>query len=262
MSVAACFHLAAFHHLFRVVHANTSSLRDTCYQLRHRVYCEEFGFEPMRSDRLECDDWDDESIHCLIQNVVNGEYVACARLIVPAFPRPGMPLPFERVCKQCFLGAGPDGTAPARSVAEVSRLAILADYRRTAVVREIVSRESPAHDSASQPPVLAGLLLGLLALGQQHGIQTAYMLIERRLARYLRAMMGFQTSIVAGPVEHNGARLLAMMKVEETIAGLNKLIQAVFEDIVKSLRDEDGLYHMPQTAGLAVTTLSRPVRFA
>jgi N-acyl amino acid synthase of PEP-CTERM/exosortase system len=261
LSVAAGFDLAAFHHLFRVVHANTSSLRDICYQLRHNVYCEEFGFEPVSSDGLECDEWDDVSIHCLIQNVVNGEYVACARLIVPAFPRPGMPLPFERVCKQCFLEALPDSTPPARSVAEVSRLAILADYRRTAVVREIVGRESPTHDSASQPTVLSGLLLGLLALGQQHGIQTAYMLIERRLARYLRSMMGFRTNIVAGPVEHNGARLLAMLKVEETIAGLNELIQAVFEDIVASLRGDDRLY-VPQAGGLAVTTLSRPVRFA
>ena len=265
MSVAACFHLAAFHHLFRVVHADTPALRDVCYRLRHKVYCEEFGFEPMRDNGRESDEWDECSIHCLVQNVVNGEYVACARLVVPQSNHRDVALPLQRFCRGSNMP--PTFVDPARggSVAEVSRLAIVADYRRGPSAPG--SRRTSEISPSSQPPVLSGLLLGLLALARQSGIEHTYMLMERRLARYLATFMKFHTTIVGGPVEHHGRRLVGLLNVPQTVENLNTVMQGIFEAIVEGLQTMKPVPQFaPQLAlspgSRAVAALSRPLRFA
>lgn len=263
MSVSACFHLAAFHHFFRVVPANTEALRKVCYRLRHKVYCEECGFEPKRRNKLEQDVWDDDSIHCLVQNVVTEEYVACARLIVPPLADSGMTLPIQALCGGGDVSqALTESAAVSRLIAEVSRLAIMADYRRGgSAPSSHATSEGP--DRSSHPAVLSGLLLGLLALARQHGIETTYMLVEPRLARYLATFMKFQTEIVGGPIEHHGSRLVAVVNVPKTIHNLRSLTRSIYETILAglpSLKAPADL--MLQPGNRAVTTLSRPVRFA
>ena len=263
MSIAACFHLAAFHHLFRVVHANTAELRNVCYRLRHKVYCEEFGFEPVRSDGLERDEWDSASIHCLVQNALNGEYVACARLIVPPFRYPGMTLPFERLCSDEVVGSVLDSGASPSSIAEVSRLAIRADYRGASSRRGAGRRATlDSTRGAQSPPLLAGLLIGLLALSRIRDIDSTFMLVEARLARYLTTIMGFRPKIVGEPVEHHGRRVLAMLNVPEAVEGLSPLTRPVFEDISVSLQEEDAAREPAQLGNRAVTPVPRPAGFA
>jgi N-acyl amino acid synthase of PEP-CTERM/exosortase system len=43
---------------FEVAQALTDKLKDQAYRLRHRVYCEDLGFEPQRPDGRETDQFD------------------------------------------------------------------------------------------------------------------------------------------------------------------------------------------------------------
>jgi hypothetical protein len=64
---------------FTVVPALTADLRTRNYRLRHQVYCRELGFEPLRPDDLEYDEFDERSVHCLVQSAASGQRCHLAR---------------------------------------------------------------------------------------------------------------------------------------------------------------------------------------
>jgi hypothetical protein len=87
-----------YRRFFRVVPALSDALRAENYRIRHEVYCRDLGFEPLRSNSLEADDFDERSIHCLVQSVSTGAYVGCARLVLTDADTPQTPLPVEVTC--------------------------------------------------------------------------------------------------------------------------------------------------------------------
>src|SRR6185437_3065207 len=89
---------AGFSKYFRAVPALDDDLRRTVFGIRHAVYCEELGYEPVRDDRLESDIFDQRSVHCLLQSVTSGEYVGCVRVVLADRINLEQPLPFEDLC--------------------------------------------------------------------------------------------------------------------------------------------------------------------
>jgi N-acyl amino acid synthase of PEP-CTERM/exosortase system len=230
---------AAFQRRFRIVHADGADLLDVCYRLRHAVYCEEFAFEPTQKDGRETDEWDSESVHCLVQNIPTGAYVGCARLVVPSDGDPRMPLPFERICASAIDRTIVDPQhLPRDSIAEISRLAVISDFRRSSGAR--VSRDAPSeaskHERRAAPCIMAGLYLGLLALAHVHNIDTVFMLVEQRLARYLSILSGCRPQIIGRSVEHRGPRIPTMLQVSDIFDGLNVLVQPLFAAISTDIR--------------------------
>lgn len=234
MNAPAFFDLAAaFRRRFRVAHADTAELHEICYRLRHTVYCEKFAFEPVRQDCRETDEWDAHSIHCLVQNVTTGDYVGCVRLVVPPFRDRRTPLPFERVCENAIDRALADPQRLSRaSIAEVSRLALIPEVRRrdgeraspTAFLERAFRMEEPMF----VPCIMAGLTLELPAVARTHGIDTLFMLVERRLARYLTMLTGLRLHIIGSPVEYRGPRVPVMVRVQEVLDRLNAPAQPSF----------------------------------
>ncbi len=52
------------------------------YQIRYRVYCEEFQYEPPILSRCqETDEFDATSSHCLVMHKATGMPAGCARLV-------------------------------------------------------------------------------------------------------------------------------------------------------------------------------------
>src|SRR6185295_2556773 len=72
----------SFKKSFEVVPAVSAALRDEAFRIRHQVYCEELGFEPSRPDGREADEYDAQSLHCLIRSRRSDEFVGCTRLIL------------------------------------------------------------------------------------------------------------------------------------------------------------------------------------
>jgi N-acyl amino acid synthase of PEP-CTERM/exosortase system len=234
---------AVFQRRFRMVLADAAGLRDVCYRLRHNVYCQEFAFESVRGDGRETDEWDDDSIHFLVQCIATGKYIGCARLVIPPVIDPRTPLPFERICGNAINNAVVDPKwLPRESIAELSRLAVIPDFRRRKGGR---APASPApsgptlkmQESSVIPCVLTGLSLGLLALAHLRGIETLFMLMEGRLARYFGILMGIRPQIIGSAVEHRGARVPAMLRVPEVLDRLDLLVQPLFAAISADIRE-------------------------
>ena len=88
-----------FRQLFELVPALDDASLDQVFRIRHDVYCRDLGWETMRKDGRESDEYDRHSFHCLLRQRDTGEPVGCTRLILARPEDPTYPLPFERSCK-------------------------------------------------------------------------------------------------------------------------------------------------------------------
>ncbi len=222
-----------FQRHFRLAAALNPSERDHVYRIRHEVYCEELGFEPVRPDRREVDEYDRHSLHCLLRTSDAGRsLVGCNRLVLARPEAPDTPLPFERSCAATLDRRIID---PARlhrgSIAEVSRLAVRAGYRRRKgeqnrpfgfSMEDFGRKEQPRF-----PYIPISLYLGAVALAKREGIETLFVLTEPRLADHF-GKLGVQITQIGGPVQHRGIRVPSMMDVDSIIRGLRFFVRPLW----------------------------------
>ena len=57
----------------------TQEQLDSCFSLRHKIYCEDLQFESIQDDKLEKDDFDAHSTHYIIQN--DNVDIGCFRIV-------------------------------------------------------------------------------------------------------------------------------------------------------------------------------------
>ncbi len=226
-----------FRKYFEIHPALDETLRDEVYRIRHEVYCEELGFEPVRPDRRESDEYDAQSLHCLLRtSSAPHEPVGCTRLVLA---RPGDPqelLPFERTCARSLKRSIVDpARLPRDRIAEVSRLAVRSRFRRRRA--DQVDR-TPIHDEdfggsivhPRFPYIPIGLYLGAIALAARSGVETLFVLTEPRLASHF-AKLGVAVTQIGDPVEHRGTRIPSMMDVQSIIKGMRFLVKPMWRVI-------------------------------
>ncbi len=223
---------AGFSKYFQTVPALDDALRAAAFRIRHAVYCEELGYEPVRPDGMESDPFDERSVHCLLQSVTNRDYVGCVRLVMRAQSDPRAPLPFEQRCGPTLDRSIVDlERIDRRKIAEVSRLAVVGRYRRRKGEQKVTigldDGDFGTPDRPRFPYIAAGLYLGMIAQARHHGIETLFMLTERRLAKQL-TRLGVNLTAVGPPIEHRGLRYPSMMSVQEVIEGLNFFVRPLF----------------------------------
>jgi N-acyl amino acid synthase of PEP-CTERM/exosortase system len=195
---------------FDIVPADQEHLLDKVYRIRHQVYCEELGFEPHRTGQLEHDQFDKNSIHCLLLHKASQTYVGCVRLVLADSDTPQLGLPFERVCGSSSRRAL--DRAGQKKVGEISRLAITANFRRPRnfVVSVDGGRLLPdARDEESRrlfPSIAVGLYLAVAAMGLSKGLDGVFAMMEPRLARQL-SHFGIHCEQAGDAVEHRGTRM-------------------------------------------------------
>jgi N-acyl amino acid synthase of PEP-CTERM/exosortase system len=227
-----------FRQYFEVVPATNDKLRRHCYRIRHEVYCQELGYEPPRADGLEYDDQDAHAIHFLVRATLSQSFVGCARLIRPNPDDPAAPLPFERTCAASLNPEALDLTRLDRArIAEVSRLAIVSQYRRRqgdGVGPISVNTTGLGGGRARLPYLTMGLYLALAALARRHGLDTLFLLTEPSLARSL-GRLGVELRIIGSPVAHRGERIPYVMDVAHIIAGLNPAVRELYDSIGRDI---------------------------
>ncbi len=225
-----------FQSLFEVVPALDSALRDAAYRIRHSVYCEDLGWESRRPDGRETDEFDAGALHVLIRHLPSQRYIACVRLILGAAQRA---LPFEGVCAGLAPGAIPSQPPGRLHIAEVSRLAIIREFRRR---RGEHNSPAPALDEnllgapvPRFPHVLAGLYLGVIAAAALHDLDRLFVLTEPRLARHLD-QLGLRILQIGPPVDHRGPRVPSMIEVNSLAAALRPGIRELYDHILDTMR--------------------------
>lgn len=122
--------LLDFDRYFDLSLATTKELKAQVYHLRYRVYCEEFGYEPTASfsNEEEVDEFDDNSIHCLVTHRESGMPAGCIRLVLVE-GKGLMPLELHAgsSMNQAFLESF---SGRRNTLCEISRLAVDGNFRR------------------------------------------------------------------------------------------------------------------------------------
>ena len=115
---------------FRICEAITTEQKNETYRVRHKVYCEEFAYEPLAPDGLEKDQFDIQSYHCLVEDVEGGHHIGSMRLIQGDERYHGGSLPVFSQCAEAFDKRlfNVDDYAP-HQLGEVSRLAVVNSHR-------------------------------------------------------------------------------------------------------------------------------------
>jgi len=230
----------SFKKSFEVVPAVSAALRDEAFRIRHQVYCEELGFEPSRPDGREADEYDAQSLHCLIRSRRSDEFVGCTRLILCRRSDPHYPLPFERTCAASLDRSILDPQAmPRNRIAEVSRLAVIGRYRRRSGEQLLAAPMTDASFGTSTRPrfphILVGLYLATTELAALHGIDTMFVLSEPKLAHHF-ARLGVTITQLGAPVEHRGTRIPSALDVQGILRGLNFVMRPLHKVIAEDIR--------------------------
>ncbi|NQD38538.1 PEP-CTERM/exosortase system-associated acyltransferase [Permianibacter sp. IMCC34836] len=242
-----------FDQFFEILPATTDELRQEVYRVRHRVYCEELGWEPVRDDGMEADSYDPQSLHILLRSRNLNEYVGCVRLIRCHENFPSNPLPFEEACAHTLDERLMENLGLARdSIAEVSRLAVDGRFRRrTGEQRKPVAISDEDYGNLRRPRfpyIPVGLYLGMLEAAQIHGIDTLFMLTEPWLAQHFRRL-GVRLEPIGAPIEHRGQRVPSMMSVSVTIRSLHLLVRPLYHGLAAKIRsDYDKAYSFRRAA--------------
>ncbi|MDB5812085.1 MAG: family N-acetyltransferase [Betaproteobacteria bacterium] len=228
-----------FEQYFEIVPAVTPALRDEVFRIRHQVYCEDLGFEPVRQDRRETDEYDAQSLHLLMRSVKTGEFAGCTRLILARADDPQALMPFERACAESLDRSIIDPAAlPRVSIGEISRLSVVAAFRKR---KGEMQQAAPLADSDfGTPPrprfpyILVGLYLGVVELARLHGIKTLFVLTEPRLANHL-GRIGVEIKPIGAAIEHHGTRIPSVMQTNEIIDNLKPLFRPLYASIAKEV---------------------------
>jgi N-acyl amino acid synthase of PEP-CTERM/exosortase system len=200
-----------FSKYFRYVPALTPQMAAEVYKIRHQVYCEDLKFEATRADGLETDTYDTHSVYGMVQSVTTDEYVGCARLILPNPEDPARRFPVELSCAATIDKSKFDPDAfPRTKLAEVSRLAVVASYRRRKGEEKLAAPVTDETFGTLRQPrfpyIPCALYFGCAALARKFGIERVLVLTEPRLASHFRKL-GMNIEPIGGAVEHRGLRV-------------------------------------------------------
>ncbi|MBL8436881.1 MAG: PEP-CTERM/exosortase system-associated acyltransferase [Zoogloeaceae bacterium] len=232
---------AGFRQYFEILPTLDQSASEVAYGIRHDVYCRDLGYEPVRDDGLETDEYDRHSLHCLLRTSgVEKAPVGCVRIVLARPEEPEFPLPFERTCAATLDRSIIDpARLPRDKITEVSRLAVVGRFRRRKGEENApVTIGEQDFGSVLRPRfpfIPVGLYLGSIALSLHHGIEHLFMLTEPRLAHHFMKI-GFVIEQIGGPVEHRGTRVPSLLRAVETVEGLKSNLRGMYDVIETSIR--------------------------
>lgn len=122
-----------FERYFRVELVVTEEQAKQAYGVRYRVYCEEFNYEAtdLFPDKMETDEFDEQSLHCLIIHKATERAAGCVRLVPVNESFENGLLPLEKFCRDSLDAEIIDSLHIERNtVCEISRLAVDTAFRR------------------------------------------------------------------------------------------------------------------------------------
>lgn len=229
-----------FRNLFELTPALDPASIEQVYRIRHDVYCRDLGWEPVREDGRESDEYDRHSFHCLLRARATGAPVGCTRLILVRPENPNHPLPFEESCKEVLdRGETDPARLPRYTIGEVSRLAVMNTFRQrrgeTSSPVSITDDDFASRGTNTRFPFIpVSLYLGAAAIARRIGIEHAYVLTEPRLASHF-VRIGFDIRAVGGPIEHRGTRVPSLLSSSKVVAGLRPMMRPLYDVIEESV---------------------------
>ena len=238
-----------FSQYFQIKFANTKALRQEAFKIRYGVYSQELGWEPENSLVMETDECDDYAYHCLIEHKRTGVFAGCVRLVIPPANQPDLQLPFE---KNCLHTANTDiidsSILPRGSFGEISRLAVLASFRRREKEKNtpfIINKVNPEtvyteDERRNFPNIAMGLYLAAVSLSDICNHTGAFVMMEPRLNRRL-IRFGLPFQQVGEPMDYHGQRAMFHLPRSGFRSQLTTELQELYDIIYNDIKNQISL---------------------
>ena len=215
---------------------NTAELRDQVFKIRHAVYCQELGFEPLTENGKEQDSFDQHSEFAMIRHKASNLFTSCVRVVTAAGA--GQLLPIEKNCLNAIKNNEfHPHNFPRESIAEISRLAVKSDFRRRrtdefkgAALAMIGKTSFSEAELRCFPFIAIGLYMSAAAIAINSDIKHAYVLMEPKLARSMK-FIGIQFVQIGEPIEYHGLRAPYYINPQLFLKKLSPAFSHLYESI-------------------------------
>lgn len=251
-----------FDQYFQIRFADTKELRQEAFKIRYGVYSSELGWEPENEQEMESDECDDYAYHCLLEHKRTGAFAGCIRLIIPPTNAPEKKLPFEEFCmasaqKEIF----DTDTLPRGSFGEISRLAVLADFRRREKEKNmpyVLNAVDPKtvyseEERRNFPNIAMGLYLSGIALAKLCNHNGMVVMMEPRLNRRLKRF-GLPFQQIGEPMDYHGQRAMFYLAEADFHSELTQQLKELYDIIYAGLKKQisfksfnNEAFHIPDT---------------
>jgi len=194
-----------------VNHMMSPSKCDEIYRLRHKIYCEKLGYEPVNHDEIEKDNFDIRAHHVAISHQKLGAVIGCTR-VVNCYNEDDL-LPMEVLAKKQLLDVDYHPQKFGRdSICEISRLAVDHEFKQN--LNEVTSQEQNLY-----PYIALHLYYSSLKLAVESNRPHVYLLSESKLIRSMR-LVGINIIPIGDYVAHKGLRKPCYINAQDFIDNL------------------------------------------
>lgn len=207
--------LDSFNEYFKIVPANCPELREEVFRIRYQVYCREIKIAGPdvcnNSEHLECDVYDERSIHCILRHRTSGNTVGVVRLILADQTNPNQPFPVEIAAgdhfnRQIFN----PGNLPRIHTAEISRLIVASHFRKrngelSSAIGNDESIRKPRGAKRHFPHPVLGLFVAVMRMSAEQRLSHLYAAMEPVLNRLLRRF-GVALEPIGSTIQYHGLR--------------------------------------------------------
>lgn len=230
----------AFLNYFDVDLVTSAEQRDQVADIRYRVYCEEFGYEPASAypNKRETDEFDAHSLHCLVTHRRSKFPAGCVRLICASEDHS---LPLETNCLEnvyvdyldSLMGNARD------NVGEVSRLAVDPAFRKRPGENHTRIGEFDAVDCCHQERRTFSMIsvagvLAAVAMSSLEQRSEIYTMMEPNLPRLLRRA-GIMALKAGDSMDYHGRRAPYYISTESSLANMRDDMQRFYAVIYQRL---------------------------
>ncbi|MDM7859651.1 PEP-CTERM/exosortase system-associated acyltransferase [Alteromonas sp. ASW11-36] len=236
-----------FSDYLRPVVADSPDSKTKVFNIRHQVYCEELNFEPIRDDEQESDDFDDFSIHAMIQHLQTGNFAGTVRIVHP--DDDSKQLPIEKYCLHSITDEELSPANFARhEICEISRLAVPARFRRRKIdqfegaATGVINPQTYSEEELRCFPFIAiGLYMSAASIVIAKGIPHTYVMMEPRLARSM-SFLGIKFHKLGPTVEYHGQRAPYYINPSLLMKNLTPAFKTMLKDIQHSIAEQKHLF--------------------
>lgn len=234
-----------FTRYFRVELVSSEQRAKDAYGVRYRVYCEEFKYEAtdVFPDHLERDEFDEQSLHCLIIYKERDLVAGCVRL-VPVNPskEKGL-LPFEKFCQKSLDTELIASFHSERSTqCEISRLAVDGAFRRRpgeAATRfgEIESINCTKQEQRTFSLIAISAFLAATALTELTHKTNVFAMMEPFLPRLLKRS-GICFERVGYDMDYHGIRAPYFIKTQSALDNMRSDLKVLYDWVYEQVASD------------------------
>jgi len=216
--------LESFQQYFHIMLADTPALMEQVHRIRYEVFCQEFHFEREEDcpGGLEKDEYDAQSVHCLVIHKASTWPAGCVRLVNTLKDDPSVPLPIEKYCgASLYQGPQHPSRLPRESMCEISRLAVSPNFRRRkgeskSPLGNVEELRFDTEEARLFPLISFAVFIAILSLAVITRRQNGYAVMEPWLAQHLKPI-GFSFEQIGEPTEYHGTRVAFHYTLERAL---------------------------------------------